>query len=149
MLVEPLPTDVPTMSNPDPRAMHIVPAVALRLQSDTNFALNGYASVSYTMPQQVVIGRTFAIQLYSESSLRGQRTDQYLATYTKSTMTNNTVQFAFPMPKVTVPRGQVWLLALYGMTFPSGTTPSPSPSPSSGASPSASGSPSPTPSSSP
>jgi hypothetical protein len=58
------------------------------------------------------------------------------------------VQFSFPMPKLTVPRGQVWLLALYGMQFPPGVTPGPSPSPSasSSASPSASGSSSPSPS---
>ncbi len=149
LLMEPLPKDMPAMNNPDPRAMRITPMVALRLQSDTSFALNGYASISYTMPQQQVIGRSFAIQLYSESSLSGQRTDQILATYTKSTVSNNnTIQFSFPMPKLTVPRGQVWLLALYGMQFPPGMTPSPSASPSSSASasPSASGSSSPTPS---
>jgi hypothetical protein len=150
LLMEPLPKDMPAMTNPDPRAMRITPMVAMRLQSDTNFALNGYATVNYTMPQAQFLGRSFAIQLYSESSLRGQRADQYLATYTKSTNTNanNTVQFSFPMPKLTVPRGQVWLLALYGMQFPPGMTPSPSPSPSasSSSSPAPSGSPSPTPS---
>jgi hypothetical protein len=146
--MEPLPKDVPAMTNPDPRAMRITPLVALRLQSDTNFVLNGYASVNYTLPETQFVGRAFAIQLYSESSLRGQRTDTYLATYTKATTGTNSVQFQFPMPKVTVPRGQVWLLAMYSMTYPPGMTPSPSPSPTSSGSPGSSAAPSPTPSAS-
>lgn len=143
---EPLPTDVPAMTNPDPRALRITPVAAIRLQSDTDFALSGGALVTFSMPRQQVFGRSFAIQLYDEAALRGKRTDQFIATYTKGTIGDTTVQFAFPTPKVTVKRGQIWLLALYGMQFPPGSTPTPSPSPaaSGSASPAASPSPSPT-----
>lgn len=144
--MEPLPKDVPTMTNPDPRALRITPLVAIRLQSDTDFALNGNAAVTYTIPRVQMAGRSFAIQLYNEAALRGKRTDQFLATYTKSVVGDTTVQFTFPTPKVTVKRGQIWLLALYGMQFPPGTTPTPSPTPSASGSAGPSASPSPTPS---
>ena len=81
--MEPLPKDVPAMTNPDPRALRITPIVAIRLQSDTDFSLNGNAAVQYTIPHPQVATRSFAIQLYNESAVRGKRTDQYLATYTK------------------------------------------------------------------
>ncbi|HEY1654042.1 MAG TPA: hypothetical protein VGF86_02885 [Candidatus Tumulicola sp.] len=140
--MEPLPKDVPAMTNPDPRALRITPLVAVRLQSDTDFSLNGTAVVNYTLPQPQIATRSFAIQLYNEAALHGKRTDQFLATYTKSTVGDNTVQFTFATPRVTVKRGQIWLLALYGMQFPPGTTPTPSPSPAGSTAPSASPSPS-------
>jgi hypothetical protein len=146
--MEPLPKDVPAMTNPDPRILRITPMVAIRLQSDTDFSLNGNAAVQYTMPRVQVATRSFAIQLYNESALRGKRTDQYLATYTKANVGDTTVQFTFATPRVTVKRGQIWLLALYGYQWPPGMTPTPSPSPAGSEAPSASPSanPSPTPS---
>ena len=139
--MEPLPKDIPSMTNPDPRLLRITPMVAIRLQSDTDFSLNGNAAVTYTMPKPQVATRSFAIQLYNETAIRGKRTDQYLATYTKSNVGDTTVSFNFATPRVTVKRGQIWLLALYGFQYPPNMTPTPSPSPASSGSPSPSPSP--------
>jgi hypothetical protein len=150
--MEQLPKDLPNMTNPDPRALRITPLMAVRLQSDTDFSLNGNAQVTYTMPHQQVAGRVFVIQLYNELAIRGKRTDQFLAGYGKFvTPDENTVQFSFTTPKVTVKRGQIWLVALYGFQYAPNTTPTPSPTPSasSSASPTPSGTMQPTPTSSP
>ena len=128
--MEPLPKDVPPMTNPDPRLLRITPLVAIRLQSDTDFSLNGYASASFTLPQAQFAGRSFSIQLYNEGVIRTKRTDAYLAGYNTATTSGTTVSFSFPTPKVTVRRGQIWLIALYGYQYPPGTTPTPSPTPS-------------------
>lgn len=144
--LEPLPKDVPPMTNPDPRALRLTPLTAVRLQSDTDFPLTGTAAIVYTMPRQQIAGRSFAIQLYNETAVRGKRADQFLATYTKYSAGDTTVSFAFPTPHLTVRHGQVWLLALYGFQYPPGTTPTPSPSPSGSSSPSPSPSASPSPS---
>lgn len=141
--MEPLPNDVPSMMNPDPRAQRITPLVAIRLQSNTNFSLNGLAAVQYSLPPQQMLSRSFAIQLYNETAIRGKRTDQYLATYSKYDSTSAGVSFNFATPRVTVKSGQIWLLALYGFQYPPGTTPTPSPAPASSASASASPSPAP------
>jgi hypothetical protein len=127
---EPLPKDVPPMVNPDVRALHVTPIVAIRLQSDTDFSLSGWALVHYLLPRQQLPTRGFAIQLYNEGVLRGKRTDQFLATYNKYQLQDDgNLQFTFPTPKLTVKRGQIWLLALYGQSYAPGSTPTPSPSP--------------------
>lgn len=137
--MEPLPRDVPNMTNPNPFFMHITPLVAIRLQSNMDFLLNGGSTVQYTLPAIQFSGRVFALQLYNESILRGKRTDQFIASYQKfTTPQSNTVQFAFNVPKITVRLTQIWLLAMYGAQIPPGTTPTPSPTPSPTTSPSSS-----------
>ncbi len=129
--VEPLPRDVPSMTNPNPLFMHITPLIAIRLQSNMDFALNGGATVQYTLPAMQFNGRVFALQLYNETYLRGKRLDQILGTYQKfTTPQSSMVQFQFTVPKVTVRHTQIWLLAMYGAQIPPGTTPTPSPTPS-------------------
>jgi hypothetical protein len=140
--MEPLPKDVPSMTNPNPMFMHITPLVGIRLQSNLDFILNGQALVQYTLPQVQYTGRVFTLQLYNESSLRGKRTDQLIATYSKfTTPSANQVQFQFTTPKVTVRHTQIWLLAMYGAQLPPGSTPTPSPTPAPSGSPSPSASP--------
>jgi hypothetical protein len=139
MQMEPLPRDVPAMTNPNPLFMHVTPLVAIRLQSNTDFQLNGSASVQYTLPAIQYTGRVFGLQLYNESVVRGKRTDQLLANYAKfTTPQGQTVGFSFSVPKVTVRHTQIWLLAMYGAQLPPGTSPTPSPTPSATASPSSS-----------
>ncbi len=138
MQMEPLPRDMPAMTNPNPLFLHVMPLVAIRLQSNADFQLNGAASVQYTLPAVQYSGRVFTLQLYNESVVRGKRTDQLLASYPKyTTPQNQTVGFSFSVPKVTVRHTQIWLLAMYGAQLPPGTTPTPSPSPSPSGSPSA------------
>lgn len=137
--VEPMPKDLPNMTNPNPAFMHITPLVAIRLQSNMDFTLNGGSTVQYTLPAMQYTGRVFALQLYNETTLRGKRVDQFIlgSNYQKyTTPTTNVVQFGFSVPKTQVRHSQVWLLALYGAQIPPGTTPTPSPTPSSTASPS-------------
>ncbi len=133
LLTEPLPKDVPSMVNPNSLFLRITPLMALRLQSNTDFALGGGTTLQYTLPAMQFSGRVFALQLFNETSVRGKRTDQIIGNYAKWTApasTSNTVQFTFNVPKVTVRHTQVWLLALYGAQLPPGSTPTPSPSPS-------------------
>lgn len=147
--MEPLPSDVPSMTQPDLRALRVTALVGLRIQSDTDFVLNGTAIAEYTLPRTQIAGRSFVLQLYNESFQQRtrKRIDTFLGTYAKGTLQDQTVRFSFNVPKVTVRQNQIWLLVLYGLTYPPGTTPSPSPTPAGSASPSASPSagPSPTP----
>lgn len=139
--MEPLPKDLPSMTNPNPAFMHITPLVAIRLQSSMDFPLNGGSTVQYTLPAMQYTGRVFALQLFYETTVRGKRVDQFIlgSNYQKyTTPSTNVIQFAFNVPKVMVRHTQVWLLALYGAQVPPGTTPTPSPTPSPTASPSSS-----------
>jgi hypothetical protein len=142
--VEALPTDVPGMTNPDMRALKTTPVVGIRLQSDTDFVLDGTSIAAYTLPKAQMAGRQFALQLYNETFPRtvkgAKRTDLFIAGYARSVIDNDnsTVTFTFAVPKITVKRGQIWLIVLYGLTYPPNSTPTPSPSPASSASSSAS-----------
>lgn len=136
MQVEALPKDIPPMTNPDRRALSVTPLVAIRLQSDSNFNLNGLGSVQYVIPRQQLPSRGFWIQLYNEGVLRGKRIDQFLGSYNKYVSNDQIIVFNFPTPKLTVKRGQIWLLAMYGLTYPPNATPTPSPTPAASGSPS-------------
>ncbi|HEY1975204.1 MAG TPA: hypothetical protein VGG89_01495 [Candidatus Baltobacteraceae bacterium] len=136
--VEAMPKDAPPMTNPDRRALSVTPLVAIRLQSDSNFNLNGLASVQYVIPRQQLPSRGFWIQLYNEGVLRGKRIDQFLGSYTKYVSNGQIINFNFPTPKITVKRGQIWLLAMYGLTYPPNATATPSPTPAASGSPSSS-----------
>jgi hypothetical protein len=136
---EPLPKDVPSMVNPNPLFLRVTPLMAIRLQSNLDFALGGGTTLQYTLPALQFTGRVFALQLFNETTVRGKRTDQIIGNYAKWTSPNsNVVQFAFNVPQVTVRHTQVWLVALYGAQLPPGSTPTPSPSPSPATSPSSS-----------
>lgn len=136
MLVEPMPKDIPAMTNPNPLFMGVTPLMAIRLQASMAFNLNGLAQVQYTLPAQQFVGRVFAVQLYSETTLRGKRIDQIVGNYAKWTSPGaNQVQFNFSVPNIMVRQNQVWLLAMYGAQLPPGSTPTPSPSPAATASP--------------
>jgi hypothetical protein len=135
MQVEALPKDVPPITNPDRRALSVTPLMAIRLQSDSNFSLDGLASLQYVLPRQQLPSRGFWIQLYNEGVLRGKRVDQFLATYNRYVSNDQIIQFNFPTPKITVKRGQIWLVALYGLTYPPNATATPSPTPAASGSP--------------
>jgi len=147
------------MTNPDMRALKTVPVVGIRLQSDTDFQLNGTSIANYVLPKTQFVGRQFALQLYNETFPRtvkgAKRTDTFIAGYSKSVTNSDdsSVNFTFNVPKLTVKRGQIWLIVMYGLTYPPNSTPapspSPSPSPSGSASPAGSAAPSGSPSASP
>ncbi len=139
---EAMPSDVPSMTQPDTAALRIAPVLAIRFQSDTSFEMNGRAIAAYTLPRTQFADRRFALQLYNESFPRtisgAKRTDTFLAGYAKPVVDQDDamLSFTFSIPKTTVRNGQIWLLVLYGLTYP--PTPTPSPSPSAAASASAS-----------
>jgi hypothetical protein len=131
---EALPPDVPSMTNPDMRALKIVPVAALRVQGDTDFHVNGTATATFTLPATQTAGRQFALQLYDETfprTIKGsKRTDTFLTGLTQYTTGKNgsAITFTFGLPSATVKSTDIWLLVLYGLTYPPNNSPSPSPS---------------------
>jgi len=144
---EAMPADVPNMTQPDTSALRISPILAIRFQSDTSFQMNGTAVAAYTLPRAQFANRRFALQLYNESFPRTaagpKRTDIFLVGYAKPVVDSDDsmLSFTFSLPKTTVRSAQIWLIVLYGLTYPPTPTPSASPLPS--ISPTASPSPAP------
>ncbi len=127
------------MTNPDPKAVATTPLLAVRLTVDGDVTLDGSASADFTIPQEQVGGRGFAIQLFQETQGKHHKVnDHYLGSYSQSTLTGNTLHFDFTPPLVTVKKGETWLFILYGDERPSATG-----SPAGAGSPPANGSPAP------
>jgi hypothetical protein len=130
-----LPTDAPAMATTsDSKAPATQALITLRLHTDGNVKLSGSAVAQFTLPQaQITKGRGFAIQLFHETlKRRNSRTDQFIGSYTSSTLSGNTLRFAFTPPSVTNKKDELWLLVLYGDTT---ATPAPSASPGGSSSP--------------
>jgi len=119
------------MTNPDPKAVATEALLAVRVSVDGDVTLNGAASADFTLPQEQIGGRGFAIQLFSETHHKKKTSDTYLGSYSQSTLSGTTLHFAFTPPMVTVKKGETWLFVLYGDERPSVTAaPAPSGAPS-------------------
>jgi hypothetical protein len=129
-----LPTDAPAMTTSDSKAPATQALLTLRLHTDGNVKLSGSTIAQFTLPAaQVTKGRGFAIQLFHETlKRRNSRTDQFIGSYTSSTLSGNTLRFAFTPPSVTIKKDELWLLVLYGDAI---ATPAPSASPTGSSSP--------------
>lgn len=131
-----LPKDAPAMTNPDPKAVATTALLAVRMTVDADVAINGAASADFTLPQEQIGGRGFAVQLFEETHRKKKVIDHYLGSYAQSTLSGTTLHFALTSPAVTVKKGETWLLVLYGDERPSASA-SPMPSGSPAVSPSA------------
>lgn len=139
-----LPKDAPSMVNPNPKALATVSLVTLRLMTTEDVFLNGHQSLQFTLPKDQIAGRGFAIQLFHETiGKKNKRSDQFIGSYSQSSLKDTTLVFSFTAPKIAVKKGETWLFVLYGDELPSASTsPGASASPSPSASPSGSASPS-------
>ena len=139
-----LPKDAPAMVNPDPKALATTALVALRMHADATIIIDGTAIAAFTLPKDQIGGRSYAIQLYQETTRKKHHDDKFVGTFSDSTLDGTTLRFVFTPPKLQIKKDEVWLFVLY-----SGETPRasaiPGGAPSAGAPPS-SAVPSPTPS---
>jgi len=141
-----LPKDAPAMTNPDPKALATTALIALRMHADATIVIDGTAIAAFTLPKDQLGGRSYAIQLYQETTDRKKRrSDKFVGTFSDSTLDGSTLRFVFTPPKLQVKKDEVWLFVLYGAETPSASA-IPSGEPGASAAPSA---PSPTPSATP
>jgi hypothetical protein len=142
--LSPLPKDAPAMNNPDPKALATTPLLALRMHADATIVLDGTAIAEFTLPKEQLGGRSYAIQLYQETTRKKHRDDRFVGSFNDSTLDGSTLRFVFTPPKLEIKKDEVWLFVLYG-----GETPSASALPTgratAGVSPSAAPTPTPSP----
>lgn len=140
-----LPKDAPQMQNPSDTALSTTPILALRLKADATIVLDGTAIAEFTLPQDQIGNRTYAVQLYKETQgKKGKHADTYVGGFDESTLDGNKLRFVFTPPKLQIKKDEVWLFVLYAAEVPSASG-EPSGSPSGSASPAGSASPSPSP----
>ncbi len=131
-----MPKNAPKMINPDPKAVATVALMEIRLKTDTDEVLQGKAIAEFTLPQEQIGGRGFAVQLFHETVKKKKTSDDFMGTYSQSKLDKDTLRFQLTMPKIQVKKDETWLLVLYGDELPSASA-----SPAASASPNASTSP--------
>ncbi|MDQ2866707.1 MAG: hypothetical protein M3R51_10830 [Candidatus Eremiobacteraeota bacterium] len=134
-----LPKDAPAMVNPDKKALATVSLLSLRLSATDDIAISGHQSLQFTLPKEQIGGRGFAIQLFHETTGKhNKRSDQFIGSYSQSSLKDTTLIFRFTSPKISVKKGETWLFMLYGDELPSASeSPQTSGSPSASATPAA------------
>ena len=111
-----------------------VPTTALMqllLIPSADFALNGPAIATFTLPQEQIGNRGFAVQIFEEVIRKKKVTQTPIVTLSKSELSKNTLTFAFTPPKITLPKNHHFLIVLYGDDRTETAAPASSGSPSS------------------
>ena len=84
----------------------------------------GKAFADFTLPQEQIGGRMFAVQLFHETSSKKKVTDSYVGSYIESKIEGDTVSFGLDVPKFQIKKDEVWLIVLYGEDIPPSGSPS-------------------------
>lgn len=127
LTVSPLPKDAPKMTDPDPTALATSALMDVRLVASANFVLNGDARLQFSLPKEQIPGRGFAVQIFSDTEGKHHKhTFAPLYAASKSLLDNQTLTFSFTPPSTTLPKGQAYLIVLYGDEKPVASSPSPS-----------------------
>lgn len=121
-----MPKDVPSMVNPDPKALATKALAAVTMSTTADVLIQGRSSVIFTLPKEQIGGRGFAIQLYQETVRKKRLERHYVGSYNVSTIKDGTLRFAFNAPKLVVKKGETWLVVLYGDELPVSASASPS-----------------------
>lgn len=142
------PKDAPKMVHVPASTLDTVALVMVQLTTNSDFSLDGWANAQFTLPKSEVDGRGFALQLFLVNKHKKGVSYKPIWTFDKSTLSDTTLAFSFPTPKMKIAKGSTYMLVLYGddkssaSAAPSGSpSASPTVSPAGSASPSAAPSP--------
>ncbi|GAC1652716.1 MAG: hypothetical protein NVS9B12_02300 [Vulcanimicrobiaceae bacterium] len=109
-----------------------VALLRLTLALSDDFTLDGRDSISFTLPKdELATNRAFAIQLFQEIVHKKRHDYKPLFTLAKSSLTKDELTFDFTPPKLQLPKGNHFLIVLYGDQLPA--TPAPTPTAPAGA----------------
>lgn len=126
-----LPADVPKMVITDQKnVVPTMPLMRVTLVLSENFILDGSANIVFTLPkEQVVEGRSFAIQLFEETVHKKKTDYKPLFTLAKSTLDKQQLTFSFRPPKIELPKDHHYLVVLYADPLPATPQPVATPQP--------------------
>ncbi len=116
-------------------ALNVVALMMVTLTTSADFPLNGLAIAQFTVPKEQIGGRGFALQLFLQRAQGKTKSFAPVLSLDKSSLQNDTLIFGFMPPKITVSKGNTYVLVLYGTDISASAAPSgsasPSPNPSS------------------
>jgi hypothetical protein len=129
-----LPKAAPAMVHVPKNALNVVALMMVTLTTSADFPLNGLAIAQFTVPKEQIGGRGFALQLFLQRAQGKTKSFAPVLSLDKSSLQNDTLIFGFMPPKITVSKGNTYVLVLYGTDISASAAPSGSASPSPNAS---------------
>ena len=111
------------MESPNPAATKTLALFSIHLDADADAVLQGKAYADFTVPQDQLDNRMFAVQLFRETVSKKKVTDSYIGSYIESKVEGNTVSFGLDVPKFQIKKDEVWLIVLYGEDIPPSGSP--------------------------
>jgi hypothetical protein len=119
--------------------------MAVTITTSADFPLDGLAIATFNLPKEQIANRGFALQLFLQRIQGKTKVYAPVLSLDKSSLQKNTLIFGFTPPKMTVTKGNTYVLVLYGDDIATGSpapaTASPASNPSSTATPSSPASP--------
>ncbi|MBV8245975.1 MAG: hypothetical protein JOZ38_08650 [Candidatus Eremiobacteraeota bacterium] len=117
------PKAVPPMVITNSKSFETVALVRVDLVPSADFDMKGRVEAQFTVPQEQLGGRGFAVQIFEEITHKKKHIDNALLTLPKSTLDKQTLTFDATAPTMTMPKGHHYVVVLYGDERP----PSPPP----------------------
>lgn len=116
--------------------------MAVTITTSADFPLDGLAIATFNLPKEQIANRGFALQLFLQRMQGKTKVYAPVLSLDKSSLQKNTLIFGFTPPKMTVTKGNTYVLVLYGDDIGTpGASPTSSATPNSTASPSSTASP--------
>ncbi len=115
--------------------------MAVTITTSADFALDGLAIATFTLPKEQIPNRGFALQLFLQRMQGKTKTYAPVLSLDKSSLQKNTLIFGFTPPKMTVTKGNTYVLVLYGDDITTASPTPAAPTPTSSASPASSATP--------
>ena len=126
-----LPKAAPSMVHVPKNALNVVALMMVTITTSADFPLNGLAIAQFTLPKEQIGGRGFALQLFLQRTQGKTKSYAPVVSLDKSSLEKETLIFGFMPPKITVSKGNTYVLVLYGTDISASSVASPSPNPSS------------------
>jgi hypothetical protein len=105
--------------------------MAVTITTSADFPLDGLAIATFTLPKEQIANRGFALQLFLQRMQGKTKVYAPVLSLDKSSLQKGTLIFGFTPPKITVAKGNTYVLVLYGDDITTGSPAPGSPAPGS------------------
>ena len=119
-----LPKTAPAMVHVPKNALNVVALMMVTITTTADFPLNGLAIAQFTLPKEQIGGRGFALQLFLQRTQGKSKSYAPLLSLDKSSLQKDSLIFGFMPPKITVSKGNTYVLVLYGTDISASSAPS-------------------------
>jgi hypothetical protein len=121
---EALPKAAPAMVHVPKNALSVTALMMVTITTTADFPLNGLAIAQFTLPKEQIGSRGFALQLFLQRTQGKTKSYAPVLSLDKASLQKEMLIFGFTPPKITVSKGNTYVLVLYGTDISASSAPS-------------------------